>query len=364
MASLIKQKGYYYLQFFDATRQPKRKKIALRTSRKTEARGVQRLLEERFLKGQVDPWVSDLRPPDWGAVQRKTRSVTLSEAVDMFLRSRANCRQATRDHYRWVLSLVVDKAGGGISLGSLTTEWLTSWVAAASQNPHTRHTYLSRVGIFARWLVHEGLLERDPTKDVVCARPPDCLSGKLITEDQVMLLVRAAHGSTIPYLADVIVTAFDLALRLSEVCALRAEWYDAESRLLKLPTGPGFTPKNGLEVAKPVTSRVRSILEGRSAAPGPLFRNTRGRPLEPKHTSKRFKRLARSVGLPESVTFHSLRHGGITRALAGGAPIDSVRRFANHTKIEMTMRYAHLLEERYHLDILKALEGGVKCDGT
>lgn len=168
-----------------------------------------------------------------------------------------------------------------------------------------------------------------------------------------------ARASTTPYLADVVLVAFDLALRLGEVCAFRVGWVSGSGQTAVVPHEDDFESKTGAEVLKPVSDRVREAIAvyARGRAPQDhLFLNEAGRPLTRKHASKAFKRLARVAGLPETITFHSLRHGGISKALANGASIEAVRMFAGHSTVDMTMRYVHLLPVQYMAQVTRALE--------
>ena len=56
MATLVKQSGNYYLQFYDKNRSSKRKRIALRTGKKKIALKLQVRLEDLYALGKYDPW--------------------------------------------------------------------------------------------------------------------------------------------------------------------------------------------------------------------------------------------------------------------------------------------------------------------
>jgi site-specific recombinase XerD len=360
MATLLKNGAYYALQFYDRTRSPARKKVSLRISRKPDALKVKRLLETRLAEGLIDPWTQHLSAPHWG-IDSTPRIIprTLAEATEAFLHSRANCRQSTRDHYRWVLGGVLTALGGSLPVQCVGHLEIQRWLETVSSNTHTRHTYLRTFGIACRWMVSHGILLTDPTQGFVLPRPPDKLSSKLITEDQLQVIVETALESSTPYIGDLAIVVFDHALRLSEACAMKCFWFNPESRLLTITQDSGFSTKTGKDVVKPVSERAEEILArlsgGRGAADS-VFLNNCGRPLTPKHTSKRFKAIVRRAGLPESITFHGLRHGGISKALANGASVEAVRMFAGHTTVAMTMRYAHLLSDQYEEQIRIAMD--------
>lgn len=359
MSTLLRNGAYYALQFYDTTRTPVRKKISLRISRKADALKVKRLLETRLAEGLIDPWTQPLSAPYWG-IDTTPRIIpsTVAEAVEAFLDSRSNCRPATGNHYRWVLGAFADVVGGSRPVQSVGPSDVLRWLDGVSSNPTTRHNYFQRLRTAEKWWIARSIVTKAPSTGIVVPRGPDKLAAKLVSEAQLAELVEVAGTSSTPYLANVAVVAFDLALRLSEVCAMKCSWYDRETRLLTVLQDTAFSTKAGRDVVKPVSTRAQRVLDGLvdgRAIGAPVFLNNRGRPLSPKHTSKRFKAIVRQTGLPESITFHGLRHGGISKALANGASVEAVRMFAGHTTVAMTMRYAHLLPHQYEEQIRNAL---------
>ena len=154
MASLIKKKGRYFLQFFDASKRVKRKTIALKTGDKRTALTLKAFNEAEYALGKWSPWES----PE-NALRRSQTTEdgegprTVQGAVEAFLESRAGCRQATRDHYRWVLALFAESLPNDSYVCDLSATRITSWLVDQSPNANTQRTYLSRVGIFLRWCV-------------------------------------------------------------------------------------------------------------------------------------------------------------------------------------------------------------------
>ena len=312
MASLIKKKGRYFLQFFDAGKRVKRKTIALKTGDKRTALTSKAFHEAEFALGKWSPWESPqnaLRRSQETEGRQGPR--TVQEAVEAFLESRAGCRQTTREHYRWVLTLLVQTLPNGSIVKDLSATRITSWLVDQSSNANTQRTYLSRVGIFIRWCISQGWVDRDVTKAVVLSMPPNKLHSKLIQPDQVDGLIAAARASETPYMAAVIMFAYDHALRLSEACALSWDWIDADNAVITVRSDGAFTTKTGATVRKPLSSRCGAWLAQQSHRTGRVVLNSKGRPLNPNWTSKVFKAIVRQGGLPESITFHSLRHGAL-----------------------------------------------------
>ncbi len=257
----------------------------------------------------------------------------------------AGCRKPTRDHYRWILGAFTDFVGPGEGVGVITPEIVGAWLRSVSLNLTTQRTYWKCVGIFVRWLIQRGWLDTDVTKEVVLQRAPEKLASKLITELDLQLIIRTAREPSTPYIAEVALATFDLALRLGEECAMRGRWIDLERGNVTIQQEADFTTKSGRELGKPLSHRVADLLANYAVGMNPkehVFQNSRARAMEKKHTSKTFKRIARLAGLSESITFHGPRHGGLSRAVSRGVPLEAVRMFAGHAKSDMTMRYVHL----------------------
>lgn len=56
MPSLRKKNGRYYARFYDKRRSPKRKEVALGTTRRLVAEKKRIKLEDAFAEGKYDPW--------------------------------------------------------------------------------------------------------------------------------------------------------------------------------------------------------------------------------------------------------------------------------------------------------------------
>lgn len=366
MASLTKKGEWYSLVFFDAGRIPTRKRVALRTRTKREAEALCRTLEDGVASGRFDPWTQDvptfLRAPDPEVASTETMDLAVfGTAVEAFLSEKDRLRPKTAAHYRGILSLLVRHVGDGLDVRSISAQHILSFLDSTRCNATSRRNYCFRVGVFCRWLMERGAVSKDVTRRVPLERAPDKFAEKLISPAQLDDIVKADEASSTPYVADVARVAFGLALRLGEVCAMRRGWVDLEGRRLTVRQGEGFLTKTGKDLTKPIPQDAHDVLArlcvGLSAPGDLVFRNSRGNALNPSWTSKRFKQAVRDAGLPECLHFHGLRHGGISRVVAGGASIEAARRFAGHASIEMTMRYAHLLDRQFEDQVLAAVGG-------
>ena len=62
---------------------------------------------------------------------------------------------------------------------------------------------------------------------------------------------------------------------------------------------------------------------------------------------RRFSKVARRLGLPDGVTFHSLRHTHATWLLQGGADMRTVQERLGHARVGTTLEvYGHVMPGR------------------
>lgn len=137
-------------------------------------------------------------------------------------------------------------------------------------------------------------------------------------------------------------------LRISELAAL--SWDAIGEDFLIVRNGKGGKARSvyfGPETAK-VFDEFRKVTGGE----GSLFVGRKG-PLTPSGLHDRFKYWKERVGLPKSITMHSLRHYYATDLLDKGADLIMVRNQLGHSNIAVTSLYLHHTETA--LERLKAI---------
>jgi integrase/recombinase XerD len=79
---------------------------------------------------------------------------------------------------------------------------------------------------------------------------------------------------------------------------------------------------------------------------GPLFLSVRGDRLDRRRAWEMLVAAAKSAGLNEGVSPHTLRHSFATHLLEGGADLRIVQELLGHASINTTQLYTHLTGER------------------
>jgi integrase/recombinase XerD len=215
---------------------------------------------------------------------------------------------------------------------------------------------------FYRHLRREGLLEHDPTAEL--RGPPRLQKLPLVlTREEVSLLLRQPAGMEPLALRDraLLEIMYACGLRASETIALELGDVDLDEGMLRA-RGKGskerIVPVGSAAVAalRARCERGRPVLAGGvgsavrlSGAGGSgvhsLFLNHRGRPLTRQGLYKIVQAHARSAGLAERMSPHTLRHTFATHLLAGGCDLRSVQDMLGHADLATTQIYTHLSSE-------------------
>ncbi len=204
---------------------------------------------------------------------------------------------------------------------------------------------------FYRHLRREGLIEHDPTANL--RGPPKTQRlPKVLSREQVAQLLIQPKGTEPLALRDraLLETMYACGLRVSETIALEVGDVDLEEGLLRA------RGKGSKERIVPVGRQAVRALEryrdrGRPKLVGVrlethLFVNHRGAGLTRQGLYKIIQSHARSAGLAERMTPHTLRHTFATHLLSGGCDLRSLQEMLGHADLATTQIYTHLSAER------------------
>jgi integrase/recombinase XerD len=219
---------------------------------------------------------------------------------------------------------------------------------------------LSAVRSFHRFLVREGVTEKDPAAAVPQPRLPRSLPHP-IPVDELRRLLDAPDAATPAGLRDraILELLYGSGLRISELTGLDVDDLELDAGSLRV-LGKGGKEREvplgsfAREAAAAYLTRGRPALAS-AASRGALFLNARGGRLSRQSCARLLGRYVRAAGIERRVTLHSLRHSFATHLLEGGADVRVVQELLGHASVATTQIYTlvtsqHLREvyERSH----------------
>jgi len=234
--------------------------------------------------------------------------------------------------------------------GDLIREYIDSlYQAKLATGSISRH--LTTVRNFYRFLLEEGVIDRDPSALMVAPKQWQTLP-KYLNSKQVDDLVQGPGTGKPTLQRDRAMLEFLYAtgLRVSELCHVRVS--DVELNL-------GFVRVNGKgnkqRIVPVGTSAIqeteRYMRDGRlkllRGRPSPyLFVTSRGGPLTRQAFWKLLGKRGKKVGIFEKLSPHVIRHSFATHVLEGGADLRSLQAMLGHADISTTQLYTHVLHSR------------------
>jgi integrase/recombinase XerC len=223
---------------------------------------------------------------------------------------------------------------------------------------------LAAIRSFFKFAVREGLVLRNPARQVATPKLPKRIPSVLSAEDLSAFLdgVVAAPASTArkrPGAAGenlllvkrdraILELLYASGLRVSELTGLNLADMDRKDRMLRV-RGKGnkerIVPYGGkAEQALAAYEPVREGLlrkAGRGADPEAVFLNHLGTRLTSRSVARIVKKYVRLINVNWDLHPHSLRHAFATHLLADGADLRAIQELLGHSSLSTTQRYTH-----------------------
>jgi integrase/recombinase XerD len=204
---------------------------------------------------------------------------------------------------------------------------------------------------FYRHLRREEAIERDPTADLRAPKRSQRLP-HVLSRDEVRKLLGAPVGTEPAALRDraLLEIMYACGLRASEAVDLDVSDVDLDAGVLRA-RGKGSKERLVPVGRQAVAALCAYLARGRPKLVGEraetrLFVNHRGSGLTRQGLYKIVQRHARTAGLADRMSPHTLRHTFATHLLAGGCDLRSVQEMLGHADIATTQIYTHLSAER------------------
>lgn len=218
---------------------------------------------------------------------------------------------------------------------------------------------LSAVRQFYRFLLEEGGIGKDPTREVASPKRGIYLP-QVLSLDEVDRLLAAPDSSTPMGVRDkaMIELLYATGLRVSELVGLKVQAVNLHAGYL-ICRGKGGKERlvpigeSALACVRDYLGTVRPAL-ARSSTDA-LFCSNRGQAMTRQNFWYIIRRYAARAGILKQISPHVLRHSFATHLLAGGADLRSVQMMLGHADISTTQIYTHIntarlkeIHDRFH----------------
>lgn len=206
---------------------------------------------------------------------------------------------------------------------------------------------LVAIKVFFRYLLREGMLDKDVTAVMASPRLWKVLPGTLSVKEVGLLLASVkGEGAHVARDRAMLELLYATGLRVSELSDLKLEDLHLDSGYLRC-TGKG----SKVRVA-PVGSKAKAEVESYVRDVRPLllgerqsrhvFLTRRGARFSRKGIWKMIRQYALRAGIAKKVSPHTLRHSFATHLLANGAPLRMIQEMLGHADIATTQIYTHV----------------------
>ena len=237
-----------------------------------------------------------------------------------------------------------NRMGGWDRLDAADIRRYAAWRHRAGAGGRSVQRALSAVRTFYRYLLREGLVERNPASGVTAPKSPRKLP-RVLEADRVSALLALPEEDPLAVRDRAIMELlYSSGLRLSEVVALKVRDLDLLEGLVDV-TGKGGKGRI-VPVGRIARSALQTWLRTREALcsadePG-LFVTRHGRPMSARAIQARVRRWALAQGLGLHVHPHMLRHSFASHLLESSGDLRAVQELLGHADIRTTQVYTHL----------------------
>ena len=389
MASLKKRGDVYYIRFFTKVNgKKKRKAFSLGTTIKREAQRLQIEYEDKFHRGEIDPF-NGWNPQKEAEKKRQSlrgKYIPLHKAADQFIEQRSQANEKTKANYRRHMNMLMDHVGKTMPVTEINEQDIREFCFRKDIAVATQASYLRHYKVFFRWMYKKEILKEDVTQEIKPPKVPEKIAQKTLTREELDEVFKAFDKFYKKQKKNGFVTKphqmrlwFKPMINTMYYCGLRAceatnlTWNDVDLKgnpkdqddfgYIRVTNSDHTTTKSGKERVIPIREPLKPWLEQwhkdqGKPSDGYVFPSSTGlnrfhgmTPGALSRSFKKFVKLAKKV--PNSVTLHGLRHSCATDLLRKGVPIHIVQKIMGHSSVQVTQIYEHLDQS----DIKNAIKG-------
>ncbi len=223
-----------------------------------------------------------------------------------------------------------------------------NWIGELGMTATSQARILSGLRAFYKYLLHENMINNDPTELIDAPKIGRQLPDTLDVEE-VDRLLNAVDRSTPEGERNraMLEVLYGCGLRVSELVELRiSRIHASESFISVVGKGNkerlipiGKTALNHIELYR---NSIRVHAEAQKGEEDILFLNNRGRRLSRVMVFMIIKQLAVLAQIKKSISPHTFRHSFATHLVEGGADLRAVQEMLGHASITTTEIYTHV----------------------
>ncbi len=258
--------------------------------------------------------------------------------------------KSTSKVYKHALGVFAGFLGdrGLLDAGRRDVEALRATLTEQGRSPATICKVMSGLSSFYRFVVEEGVIDRNPVTTARRPKVSDVSPRQALSTADVKAMFNICDKSTLVGLRDhAMLTLLGVqGWRVAEVLGLHVEDLGEEGgHKVAVVHGKGSKVQR-VPLAAVTWQAIQNWVSRGVIESGPLFTAV-GRDKTPKPGKamtqqavwKRLRLLARRAGVQREVHGHLFRHTAVTEALAGGVALHLVQDFARHADPATTRRY-------------------------
>lgn len=236
-----------------------------------------------------------------------------------------------------------------IELGRVDHLAVRSYLAHLSRRKLARASvarHLSALRSFFKYLVREGVVEKNPARTVSSPKKEKHLPSVMQPADVALLLEQPDTSTTLGLRDQAwMELLYASGLRISEVVGIDVDDVELRSRLVKV------RGKGSKERIVPFGSKAEEALRAYLAVRGELctdgeegaiFVNYRGGRITTRSVRRLFDGYLRKAALRAGISPHTMRHSFATHLLNAGADLRAIQELLGHASLSTTQKYTHL----------------------
>lgn len=278
------------------------------------------------------------------------------ELFKAYLQDIKKCSKNTLDAYLRDVNqfILYCSQNGAKSIEKVSKTYIVKYIDYLNfigKSDATKTRIVASLHSYFNFLLSEGVITKDPTKDVkgpkTVRKMPDVLDSNEIMNllsqpsgndyksirDRAMLEVLYATGIKVSELIELTINDINLQIGIIHMHNSKHE------RIIPLYPAANKHLAEYCTIARPAL--IQSGDEER------LFTNMNGQPMSRQGFWKIIKQYADKAGIKKDIAPHTLRHSFAAHLLENGAQLKDIKDMLGHADISSTQIYAHLIKSKY-----------------